>query len=80
MPTTKITPTAREIRALARTHDVAYLQTSSDVLAHHITRLAGDVVEPDEIEQLLFALQRAGHLTRVEMIRLQAKYLREARP
>jgi hypothetical protein len=38
------------------------------------------VVEPDEIEQLLFALQRAGHLTRVEMIRLQAKYLREARP
>ena len=80
MPTTKITPTARQIRALARTHHVAYSQTSGDVLAHHITRLAGDVVEPDEIEQLLFALQRAGHLTRVEMIRLQAKYLREARP
>ena len=33
----------------------------------------------DEIEQLLIALQRAGHLSRAEMVRLQAAYLREAR-
>ena len=39
-----------------------------------------DAVEPDEIEQLLIGLQRAGHLSRDEMIRLQAQYLREAGP
>jgi hypothetical protein len=49
------------------------------MLAHHITRLAGDDVELDEIEQLLIALQRSGHLSRAEMIQLQASYLREAR-
>jgi hypothetical protein len=49
------------------------------MLAHHITRLAGDDVELDEIEQLLIALQRSGHLSRAEMIQLQAAYLRESR-
>jgi hypothetical protein len=34
----------------------------------------------DEIEQLLIALQRAGHLSRTELVRLQANYLRETRP
>ena len=74
------TQTATHIRSLARQHRVVYSQGPNDTLAQHITRLAGDVVEPDEIEKLLFALQRAGHLTRKEMIRLQAKYLRETRP
>jgi len=71
--------TATHIRLLAQQHRVVYSQGPNDTLAQHMTRLAGDTVEPDEIEQLLFALQRAGHLTRTEMIRLQAKYLREAR-
>ncbi len=74
------TQTATHIRLLARQHRVAYSQGPNDTLAQHMTRLADDAVEPDEIEKLLFALQRAGHLTRKEMIRLQAKYLREARP
>ena len=52
--------------------------TISGALAHHITRLSGDDVELDEIEQLLIALQRARHLTRTELVRLQASYLREA--
>jgi hypothetical protein len=73
------TQTATHIRLLARQHGVVYSQGPNDTLAQHITRLAGDVVEPDEIEKLLFALQRAGHITRKEMIGLQAKYLREAR-
>jgi hypothetical protein len=72
--------TAERIRELARQHRVAYSETPSDQLARHMTRLAGDVVEPDEIEQLLIGLQRAGHLSRDEMIRLQAQYLREAGP
>jgi hypothetical protein len=45
-----------------------------------MTRLAGDRVELDEVEQLLIALQRAGHLSRTEVVRLQARYLREAKP
>ena len=73
------TQTARHIRSLARQHHVVYSQGPNDALAQRMTRLAGDVVEPDEIEKLLVALQRAGHLTRREMIRLQAQYLREAK-
>ena len=79
MHTRAHTQTATHIRLLARRHRVVYSQGPNDTLAQHMTRLAGDVVEPDEIEKLLFALQRAGHLTRKEMIRLQAKYLREMR-
>jgi len=71
---------ADHIRELAKKHQVAYVRRARDVLAHHITRLAGDDVLLDEIEQLLIALQRSGHLSRIEMIRLQAAYLREAKP
>ena len=69
--------TAAHIRDLAQKYRVAYVQTRNDTLAHHITRLAGDDVELDDIEQLLIALHRSGHLTRVEMVQLQASYLRE---
>jgi hypothetical protein len=72
--------TAERIRLLARSYHIAYAETASDRLAHHITRLAGDTVEFDEIERLLIVLQRAGHLSRSEMIHLQAQYLREAKP
>jgi hypothetical protein len=72
--------TAVRIRNLARKYGVAYVRTQRDALANHITRLAGDHVELDEVEQLLIALQRAGHLSRMEIVRLQASYLREAKP
>ena len=72
--------TATRIRNLARKYEVAYVRTQSDALANHITRLAGDHVELDEVEQLLIALQRAGHLSRAELVHLQASYLREAKP
>jgi hypothetical protein len=72
--------TAAGIRKMADERYVAYVRTERDMLAHHITRLAGDDVELDEIEQLLIALQRSGHLSRAEMIQLQANYLREVRP
>jgi hypothetical protein len=71
--------TATHIRKLAQEHHVAYVRTRNDRLAYHITRLAGDHVELDEVEQLLIALQRAGHLSRTEVVRLQARYLREAK-
>ena len=69
-----------DIRTLARTHQVTYSEGPNDCLAHHISRLAGDTVELDEIEQLLIGLVRAERFTRPEMILLQAAYLREARP
>ncbi len=72
--------TAQHVRALARRFRIAYSETATDRLAHHMSRLAGDMVELDEIEQLLIGLQRAGHLSRAEMILLQAQYLREANP
>jgi hypothetical protein len=70
---------AARILKMAEEHHVAYVRTSRDTLAHDITRLAGDEVQLDEIEQLLIALQRSGHLSRAEMVQLQAAYLREAR-
>ena len=72
--------TAAYIRGLAAQHHVAYAQTQSDLLAQHMTRLADDAVQPDEIECLLFALHRAGHLDRQQLVHLQVKYLREAKP
>ena len=74
------TPTERIIRDMARRHHVEYTATPTDALAHDITRLAGDDVVLDDVEQMLLALQRAGHLSRQELVRLQANYLREARP
>ena len=71
--------TAAAIRELARQHDVQYVGTQIDVFAHHVTRLAGDTVILDDVEQTLLALQRAGHLSRRDLVRLQARYLREAR-
>jgi hypothetical protein len=70
--------TAAVIREMARQHDVHYVGTESDSFAHHITRLAGDTVILDDIEQTLLALQRAGHLSRRNVVHLQARYLREA--
>jgi hypothetical protein len=72
--------TADYIRGLAAQHRVSYIQTRSDLLAQHMTRLADDAVRPDEIECMLFALHRAGHLDRRQLVHLQVKYLRETRP
>jgi phosphoribosylanthranilate isomerase len=72
--------TAAYIRGLAAQHRVTYVQTHSDQLASHMTRLADDAIQPDEIECMLFALQRAGHLSRRELVHLQVEYLREAKP
>jgi hypothetical protein len=80
MSTQSESATAARIRKMAQRYHVVYVRTSRDLQAHHITRVAGDDVELDEIEQLLIALQRSGHLSRTEMVQLQAAYLREAKP
>jgi len=71
--------TAALIRDMATKYHVAYVPTQSDLLASHITRLSSDTVQLDEIECLLVALQRAGHIARDQLIQLQAQYLREAK-
>jgi hypothetical protein len=72
--------TAALIREMAAQHHVSYIPTQADLLANHITRLAGDIVNLDETECLLIGLQRAGHLTRSQLVHLQAQYLREIKP
>ncbi|WP_061023721.1 hypothetical protein [Bradyrhizobium sp. CCH5-F6] len=72
--------TAGVIQRLAAANNVAVVVTSNDVFAHHVTRLSGDDVNFDPIENSIVALQRAGILDRVQAVRLQARYLRESRP
>ena len=72
--------TAAYIQSLAAQHRVSYARTKSDVRAQHVTPPAGDAIESDEIECMLFALHRAGHLDLRELIHLQVEYLREAKP
>jgi hypothetical protein len=67
------------IRELAARHQVVYVPTKLDAFAQDVTRLAADHVRLDEVERLLLGLQRAGHLSRPELVHLQAKYLREAK-
>jgi len=73
-------PTETYIRKLASRHQVVFIPTELDAFAQDVTRLAADDVRLDEVECLLLGLQRAGHLSRPELIHLQAKYLREAKP
>jgi hypothetical protein len=68
------------IRELASRCQVVFIPTKPDAFAQDVTRLAADHVRLDEVECLLVGLQRAGHLSRPELIHLQAKYLREAKP
>lgn len=72
--------TADVIRRLATANNVAVIVTANDVFAHNVTRLAGDDVIFDPVENTIVALQRAGLLDRVQAVRLQARYLRESRP
>ncbi len=67
------------IRELASQHKVVFIPTKLDAFAQDVTRLAADHVQLDEVECLLLGLQRAGHLSRPELVHLQAKYLRETK-
>ena len=68
------------IRELASQYRVVFVPTELDVFAQDVTRLAADHVHLSEVECLLVGLQRAGHLSRPELVHLQARYLREAKP
>lgn len=74
------TYTASVIRRMAARNNVTASLSENDAFAHHVTRLSGDDVLLDDVEQMVIALQRAGLLSRVQAVRLQARYLRENKP
>jgi len=83
MPTQRQSVTSGSIEAyvrdLAARHRIVFVPTELDEFARDVTRLAADDVRLDEVECMLIGLQRAGHLSRPELVHLQAQYLREAK-
>ncbi|MEH6351983.1 hypothetical protein [Pseudomonas sp. 3JA] len=70
---------ATQVRKLAKAHNVTAELDGMSRMAATITRLAGDVVELDGIEQLLVNLKRKGVLSKSEILTLQGEYLQEKR-
>ncbi|MFI8482241.1 hypothetical protein ACIGCM_16875 [Pseudomonas sp. NPDC078700] len=68
-----------QVRMLAQVHQVTAERDGMSRMASNITRLAGDDVELDYIEQLLINLNRKGVLTKRETLSLQGRYLIEKR-
>ena len=75
--TQKLKGVASYVEKLARTHKVNYVENSMDLWAGAVTRLAGDSVKSDRVEDLLVALKRAGKISQKEVASLAVNYLRE---
>ncbi|WP_404406860.1 hypothetical protein [Pelagibacterium halotolerans] len=70
--------TAEErIRSLAKQHGIVASRTRLDDWADDVTRLAGDDVNFDEVQELIVALRKAGVVDGVELTRLHSRYLDE---
>ena len=79
MTQTAAVSVANQVRKLARDHKVTAKRDGMSRMAVSITRLAGDVVELDAIEQLLVNLKKKGVLSKSEILALQGRYLQERR-
>lgn len=79
MTKTAAVSVASEVRKLAKDHKVTAERDGMSRMAVTITRLAGDVVELDSVEQLLVNLKRNGVLNKSEILALQGRYLQEKR-
>lgn len=79
MTRTPVVTVADYVEDLAREHGVRYRRSALDDFSEAVTRLAGDNVILDPIEELLVALRQAGAITGIERTRLHARYLRERR-
>jgi len=78
-PTVRPLSAAAEIRALAAKHGVKPFRSQLDEWADAVTRLAGDDVQLDDIEELLIALSRAGVIDGETQMKLFGRYAREQR-
>lgn len=70
---------AKYVSTLAKKHNITYSVNPMDTWAQTVTRLAGDVVKPDHVEDLIIALKRAGKITQKEVATLTVNYLRETK-
>lgn len=68
---------ARYVAELADYYKISYCYNTMDQWADAVTRLAGDEVVNDTVEDLLVALKRAGKITKQEVAILSVNYLRE---
>ena len=68
---------ARYVVELARYYNVSYCYNAMDQWADAVTRLAGDEIVHDTVEDLLVALKRAGKITKQEVAKLSVNYLRD---
>jgi hypothetical protein len=73
------TSVATEVRNLAKKHHVTAERDGVSGMAVTISRLAGDIISLDVVEQLLVNLKRKGVLSKVEIMALQGRYLAEKR-
>lgn len=64
------------IRHLARQNGVTYQRLPDDNIATVATRLAGDEVVTDDVEDLIVALHRANVISGEQMVELLGRYLR----
>lgn len=62
---------------LAKRYKITYVKTHADEWAENVTRLAGDEVRTDGIENLVIALKKDRRVTSAEMVQMLANYLRE---
>ena len=67
----------RYVMDLADSFQVAYVRTYADEWAESVSRLAGDDVRTDVIENLVIALKKKKKVTGLEAVHLLANYLRE---
>ncbi|HEY0207558.1 hypothetical protein [Acerihabitans sp.] len=79
MTNTTAISVAIQVRRLAKSHKVTAERDGMSHMAVAITRMAGDVVELDNVEQLLVNLKRKGVLSKSEILTLQGGYLQEKR-
>ena len=68
-----------QVRQLAKAHNITAELDGMSRMAVTITRLAGDAVELDGVEQLLVNLKKKGVLSKSEILALQGRYLQERR-
>lgn len=71
------TSVASQVCSLAKAHRVTAERDGISHMASGITRLSGDTVMLDNIEQLLVNLKRRGVMSTSEILALQVRYLQE---
>lgn len=68
---------ASYVKQMAEDNNVTAWRDEASSMAVVITRLADDVVELDNVEQLLVNLKREGILSKAEALELQGRYFHE---